>query len=95
MKVVWTDEAKAHLIGIHEYIKRDAPFYAAETVDRLTRRVEQLIDHPHSGRIVPKFDDENLRELIARPYRLIYRIRPDRIDIIAVFHGTQQLPDSL
>ena len=82
-------------MGIHEYIKRDAPFYAAETVDRLTRRVEQLIDHPHSGRIVPKFDDENLRELIARPYRLIYRIRPDRIDIIAVFHGTQQLPDSL
>jgi toxin ParE1/3/4 len=95
MKVVWTDEAKAHLAGIHEFIKRDAPFYAAQTVDKLTRRVDQLIDHPRSGRIVPKFDDENLRELIARPYRLIYRIKPDRIDIIAVFHGAQQLPDSL
>lgn len=73
MKVVWTDEAKAHLIGIYEYIKRDAPFYAAQTVDKLTRRVDQLIDHPRSGRIAPKFDDENLRELIAHPYRLIYR----------------------
>ena len=26
MKVVWTDEAKAHLTGIHEFIKHDAPF---------------------------------------------------------------------
>ena len=94
MKVAWTDEAKAHLAGIHDFIKRDAPFYAAQTVDKLTRRIEQLTDHPRSGRIVPKYDDENLRELIVRPYRLIYRIKPDRIDIIAVFHGAQQLPDS-
>lgn len=50
---------------------------------------------PRSGRIVPKYDDENLRELITPPYRLIYRIKPDRIDIIAVFHGAQQLPDTL
>ncbi len=95
MKVAWTDEAKAHLIGIYEYIKRDAPFYATETVDRLTQRVDQLIDHPRSGRMVPKFDDENLRELISHPYRLIYRIKPERIDIIAVFHGAQKLPDPL
>lgn len=95
MRVVWSDEAKAHLDGIYQYIKPDAPFYATQTVDRLTRRVEQLIAHPRSGRVMPNYDDENLRELIARPYRLIYRIRPDRIDIIAVFHSAQQLPDSL
>jgi len=44
---------------------------------------------------VSKYDDENLRELIVHPYRLIYRLKPDRIDIIAVFHGAQQLPDAL
>jgi addiction module RelE/StbE family toxin len=95
MRVVWTDEARAHLAGIHDFIKHDAPFYATQTIDKLTRRVEQLIDHPRSGRILPNYDDENLRELIAHPYRLVYRIKPDRIDIIAVFHGAQQLPDSL
>jgi addiction module RelE/StbE family toxin len=95
MRVVWTDEARAHLAGIHDFIKHDAPFYATQTIDKLTRRVEQLIDHPRSGRIMPNYDDENLRELIAHPYRLVYRIKPDRIDIIAVFHGAQQLPDSL
>ena len=31
MKVVWTDEARAHLAGIHDFIKRDAPFYATQT----------------------------------------------------------------
>ncbi len=95
MRVAWTDEAKAHLDGIYQYIKRDAPFYATQTVGKLTRRVDQLIDHPRSGRIVPKYDDENLRELIAHPYRLIYRLKSDRIDIITVFHGARQLPDSL
>lgn len=95
MDVVWTDEAKTHLDGIYQYIKRDAPFYATRMVDKLTRRVSQLIEHPRLGRIVPKYDDENLRELIVHPYRLIYRIRIARIDIIAVFHGAQQLPDSL
>lgn len=95
MKVAWSDEAKAHLTDIYNYIKRDSPFYATQTIDKLTRRVEQLIDHPRSGRIVPKYNDENLRELIFHPYRLIYRVKPQRIDIIAVFHGARQLPESL
>ena len=95
MKVVWADEAKAHLDGIYQYIKRDAPPYATQMVDKLTRRVDQLIDHPRSGRIVPKYDDANLRELIVYPYRLMYRLKSDRVDIIAVFHGAQQLPESL
>jgi toxin ParE1/3/4 len=64
-------------------------------VDRLTRRSQQLVDHPYSGRIVPMYEDRNLRELIVYPYRLIYRVKSDRIDVIAVFHGAQQLPDTL
>ena len=95
MRVIWTPEAQAHLDGIHHYLKRDAPFHANGVVDKLTRRSEQLIRHPRSGRMVPQYDDENLREIIVYPYRLIYRLQPDCIDIIAVFHGAQQLPESL
>jgi len=95
MRVIWTPEAQAHLEGIYQYVKRDAPFYAQGVVDKLTRRSQQLIDHPHSGRIVPGYDDRNLRELIVFPYRLIYRATTDCIYVIAVFHGAQQLPDSL
>jgi len=95
MRVVWTDEAQAHLDGIYQYIARDAPVYAQRVVDQLTRRSEQLIHHPQSGRMVPEYEDRQLRELIVFPYRLVYRIRPDRLDIIAVFHGAQRLPESL
>ena len=95
MRVIWTPEAQAHLDGIYQYIARDTPLYARQAVDRLTRRSEQLIRHPRSGRPVPQYDDDNLRELIVYPYRLIYRLKGDIIDIIAVFHGAQQLPDSL
>ena len=95
MRVIWTPEAQAHLDGIYHYLQRDAPFYANGVVDKLTRRSQQLVDHPHSGRIVPLYEDRNLRELIAYPYRLIYRVTPDCIYVIAVFHGAQQLPESL
>jgi toxin ParE1/3/4 len=95
MRIKWTAEAEAHLDGIYHYIAKDAALYAGLTIDRITRRADQLIDHPRSGRIVPKYDDPNLRELIVGSYRLIYHITPDHIDILAVFHGAQQLPDSL
>ena len=95
MNVVWTPEAQSHLDSIYQYIKHDAPFYAQGVVDTLTRRSQQLVDHPLSGRIVPAYDDRKLRELIVYPYRLIYRVMIDRIDVIAVFHGARQLPETL
>jgi len=95
MRVNWTPEAQSHLDGIYQYIKSDAPFYAQGVVEKLTRRSQQLFDHPYSGRIVPTYDDRNLRELIVYPYRLIYRVMTDRIDVIAVFHGAQKLPETL
>ncbi len=95
MRVIWTPEAQAHLDGIYQYVKRDAPFYAQGIVDKLTRRSQQLVGHPYSGRIVPDYDDRNLRELIVFPHRLIYRVTADCIYVIAVFHGARQLPDSL
>jgi len=49
MRVVWTEEAQAHLDGIYQYIARDAPFYAKQTVDKLTHRSEQLITIPARG----------------------------------------------
>lgn len=95
MRIKWTAEAEAHLDGIHHFIAKDSALYASRTLDKLTRRADHLIDHPRVGRMVPKYRDPNLRELIVGSYRLIYRITSDHIQILAVFHGAQQLPDSL
>ena len=92
MNVNWTNTALGHLLAIYEYIAQDSSLYAQRMVDKLTRRSEQIADFPLSGRMVPEYEAEDIRELIEKPYRIIYRIWPDRIDVLAVVHGAQLLP---
>ena len=86
MKVHWTDSAQAHLDAIFSYIAQDSEKYALRTVDKITRRSQQIADFPLSGRRVPEYDIEHIREVFSSPYRLIYHIKPEQIDIIAVIH---------
>jgi plasmid stabilization system protein ParE len=41
------------------------------------------------GRIVPELDEANIRELILRNYRIIYRISGDTLQIVRLFHGSR------
>lgn len=92
MRVVWTDRAKARLRQIHAYIAQDQPLNADRVVDRLTQRVAQLAEHPQSGRVVEKYQRDDLRELIDSPYRIIYLILAERIDIVTVRDSRRVLP---
>ena len=92
MRVHWTATAIDHLRHIHAYIGQSSPEYALRVVDRLTRRSQQIAQFPESGRIVPEADLPQIREVMEGPYRIMYHITPDRVDIIAVIHGSQQTP---
>jgi len=91
MKVHWTDTAEAHLDAIYAYIAQDSPQYAMRMVDRLTRRSQQIADFPLSGRKVPEYEADQIREVIEGPYRIIYHIKPNQIDVLAVIHGSQDI----
>ncbi len=91
MKVCWTETAQAHLDAIYAYISRDSPEYALRVVDVLTRRSQRLVDFPLSGRKVPEFENEKIREVIEGVYRIIYHVKPDTIDVLAVIHGSQDI----
>jgi len=91
MKVHWTDTAQGHLDAIYGYIALDSPEYAKRMVDRLTRRSQQIADFPLSGRRVPEYDADQIREVIEGPYRIIYHIKPDQIDVVAVIHGAMDM----
>ena len=95
MRVYWTHPAIAHLLAIYEHIAQDAPLYARRMIDRLTKRSEQIAVFPRSGRMVPEYEASDIREVIERPYRIIYRIKTGQIDILAVVHGAQLLPPEL
>jgi plasmid stabilization system protein ParE len=91
MKVHWTDTAEGHLDGLYAYIAQDSPEYAKRMVDRLTRRSQQISDFPFSGRRVPEYDIDQIREVIEGPCRITYHIKPDQIDVLAVIHGAMDV----
>jgi toxin ParE1/3/4 len=92
VNVRWTDTAIDHLQAIHDYIARHSDTYALRMVDRITRRTEQIATAPHSGPMVPEYESPEIREIFEKPYRIIDRVRPDQIDVLAVIHGARQLP---
>ena len=95
MKVYWTQNAIKHLTNIYEYIALNSPTYARRMVDRITQRSEQISTQPYSGRKVPEYEAEDIHELIEKPYRIIYRLKQDQIDVVAVIHGAQLLPEEI
>jgi plasmid stabilization system protein ParE len=92
MKVHWTDTAQHHLDAIHAFIALDSPEYARRTVDRLTRRSQQIARFPLSGRRVPEYDVADVREVIERAYRIVYRVKPGQVDVLAVIHASRDFP---
>ena len=50
-----------------------------------------LARFPQAGRKVPEFDDENVRELVAYSYRIIYQLQQDEALIVAVIHSKRIL----
>lgn len=91
VKVVWTEFAIEDLKSIHDYISKDSKVYASRFVEKLMSRVDQLETNPKSGRIVPEFNIETLRELIEGNYRIIYKIDSAFIGIVRVHHSARQL----
>lgn len=92
MRVHWTNTALDHLLAIHEYAAQHSKIYADRLIDKLTRRSEQIGLFPRSGRMVPEYRREDLREVIERPYRIIYRLKEEQVDVVAVVHSAQELP---
>ena len=94
MRAVWTKAADSNLQAIYDYIAQTSADYARRTVERITDRSRQIVAFPRAGRAVPEFQVGQLREVFDHPYRIIYHIRPDRIDIIAVVHMSRHLDTS-
>lgn len=91
----WTEQAVDQLTAIAEFISITSPIYAEHAVDRIVRRLEQVKKFPESGRVVPEYDQSDIRELIEPPYRLIYRWRGEAVDVLAILHSRQSLGPSV
>ena len=86
-RITWAPQAIEDVEAIRAYVARDSAHYADLLVERLVAAVTRLESHPPSGRVVPEVGDESLREVIHGNYRIVYRVSPDVVEIVTVFHG--------
>jgi plasmid stabilization system protein ParE len=93
VKLIWTPGAVRDLQQIHAYIAADAPRYADVVAARIVDAFERLTEFPQSGRVVPELGRADVRELIHGAYRLVYQLRGDRAEVLAVHHGARRFPD--
>ena len=91
--IIWSPQSLHDLEAIRGYIAQDSPRYAALVVQRIVAVVERLEAFPESGRVVPELNIPDIREVIVRPYRVVYRCRSDAVEIATVFRSSRQLPE--
>ena len=93
-KIVFTKPAIADLESLVAFISRDNPQAAERFGYAIIEKTENLQEYPFFGRVVPEFKIETVREVIHRPYRVVYRVHEDRkrIEILRVWHAARGIP---
>jgi toxin ParE1/3/4 len=91
MKIRWTHEALLRLFEIEDFISQDSPALARKFVDQIIEHTESLSENHLRGRIVPEISNPDIRELILRNYRIVYRMNGNNLDILTVFEGHRLL----
>ena len=94
MTVVWSPRAISHLADLRDHIARDNPDAAGRVAMALLAAVERLAEFPNLGR---PGRVSGTRELVVpgTPYVIPYRLRGDRLEVIAVFRERQRWPKRL
>jgi toxin ParE1/3/4 len=95
VKVHFTANALEHLDGIYASIAKDSPKYAQRVVERLIDKCSRIAILPRGAGMVPEYSDPDIREVFLYNYRIIYRILPEQIDILAIPHGAKPLPEDV
>jgi len=91
MKLRWSERSVNDLITIQRYIAQDNPQTAKTWVAKLRQRARSAADTALAGRIVPEFNQNDIREVFLGNYRIVYRVCDDGILVLTVFEGHQLL----
>lgn len=90
-QISWTKKSLKDLRAINDYISLDSTFYAARFIFKLIRRVDQLIEFPESGRMVPEKNVHEIRELIEGNYRIFYRLQKEKITSLRIHNAARKI----
>ena len=90
MKVEWTPRGELRLRQCRDYILEISQdlLTAYNFEDHIIDISLQLADFPLSGRMVPEIGRPNIRELLYKDYRIIYRYTATCCYVLSVRHGS-------
>lgn len=92
MKIFFTHSAFTDLEAIKEYyLEEGVPHIGEEFVVSIITHVQTLKQHPDIGRLVPEFDNPNIRELIHSPFRVVYLREKTAVHIVRVWRSERIL----
>ncbi|MBI2831785.1 MAG: type II toxin-antitoxin system RelE/ParE family toxin [Chloroflexi bacterium] len=92
MRILFTPAAHRHFLEALAYIYQDNPSAAINFRQKVQKILSRLIEHPESDRHLPEFPNLPYREVIVKPYRFFFRVKGNKVWIVAVWHSAQ-LPD--
>jgi toxin ParE1/3/4 len=94
-KIVWTLRSREDLRDIASFIAKDNPPAAFKLGELIFARVDTLEKFPELGRVVPERNQPNIREIVVKNYRIVYRLRPKEklLEILRVWHGARGEPE--
>lgn len=93
-KLIWSPVSRDDLHDIVRFISRNSPQRAQSFAYRLIAQTDVLQEQPEIGRSVPEHHNPLIRELICRPYRIVYRVDHERqsVEIVRIWHAARGTP---
>ena len=93
-QVILSPRAIQDLQEVVRYISIDNPAAAERLGLQLIEKTRVLVSFPELGRIVPEFGEATIRELIFKPYRIVYRVSHERrlVEVARYWHAARGTP---
>jgi len=94
-KVILTPQAQNDLRDIVSFIAQQNPERARSYGNELIDHALTLAELPERGRMVPEISDANVREIVHRPYRIVYEFFPEQnaVYVLRFWHGARGEPE--
>jgi len=93
LQIRWSLRAAQDLEELLDLVEEDAPEAAVRLADRFRSLILGMPEHPRLGRMVSPYSRDDLRERFVHPYRIVYRLHREAIEIVCIMHEARQLPD--
>lgn len=95
MIVFITAEAEADLERIGDYIAKENPQRAISFIQELVDRCERLAETPRGFALIPRYEHTGVRRRPYGNYLIFYRMNEDRIEILHILNGAQDIENIL